>query len=352
MTGTTPPEGFHVICPGSTSNIGPGFDTLGMAVDRYLTVHARAATNRERVDGIRLERTGTLADLASGGDPSQNDLLVSTLLRRLGQAPFPLVITAHADIPIGRGLGSSAAARVAGEVLAALMADRPVDRSEIMAAATAGEGHPDNVAPAVMGGLVAAGMRSAAVEAAVDGAVDAEMGRGGQPDVRALRLSPTIGWGFAAPSLQLATHESRAALPASRPRDVVTRSLSRLARLIPALADPGADGEHLNGLLDDELHVPHRLPLIPGGSAAVQAALGAGAWAVTLSGAGSGLIALGPHAAMEAIVAAMCDAFDAAGTTDRPPLAFVVHPEFQGVRWGAGEPPAFNPRDRPSIPRG
>ncbi len=326
--------GFHVICPGSTSNLGSGFDTLGMAVDRYLTLHLRPASDREQVSGLTLERRGTLADLPDDTDGPGGDLIVSTLMNRLGRIPCPMILIADSDIPIGRGLGSSASARVAGEVLAALVAGGEVDRVAVMAAATADEGHPDNVAPTVFGGLVAAGMRGGLASDSPTGLP--------QPDVRRLLLSPAIGWGYSAPATQVATRESRAALPDSWPRDLVARSLSRLARLIPALGDPGADGEHLRGLLDDELHVPHRLPLIPGAAEAVVAAREAGAWGVTLSGAGSGLIALGPTRGMGPIVMAMSAAFATTQPTDGTPDAFVLHPEFQGVRWGEGTPPDLN----------
>lgn len=334
-----PTNGIHVVCPASTSNLGSGFDTLGMAVDRYLTLHLRPASDRERVDGLVLERRGTLEDLSLNG---AEDLIVSTLMDRIGQLPGPVVLTADSDIPIGRGLGSSASARVAGEVLASMLMHDAVDLREVLGAATAGEGHPDNVAPAVLGGLVAAGMSAASHPD------DANR----VPLVRALALSPAIGWGFAAPQTSLSTRESRAALPEHWSRDVVARSLSRLARLIPALADPGPNGIHLTGLLEDELHVPYRLPLIPGAVEAVGAAFEAGAWGVTLSGAGSGLIVLGHVGEMEPLVAAMSKAFRAAaGPKTSEPEAFVLHPVSQGVRWGQGLPPTLSalrpPQDHP-----
>ena len=321
-------EGIHVVCPGSTSNLGSGFDTLGLAVNRYLTLHLMPA-EKGSAPGLMLERRGTLAALGQAIRPG-DDLIVSTLTARVGTFSEPMRLIADSNIPVGKGLGSSASARVAGEVLSALLTEGAPDPMAVLEAAANAEGHPDNVAPAVLGGLVAAGT--------LDSNPPGDpRGKGGGPDIRSLPLSPEIGWGYAAPASSLGTRESRAALPKAWPRDVVARSLSRLARLIPSLAHPGVDGEKLRGLFDDELHVPYRRPLSPGALEAAAAARAEGAWGVTLSGAGSGLIALGPRQGMGAIVSAMRAAFLEADSSGQPD-AFGLEVEARGVRWGAGAP--------------
>ncbi len=309
-------EGWEVSVPGSTSNLGPGFDVLGMAVDRRLT--ARLRLESIAADGpepeVDVTRSGTLAhlDLAP-----EHDYLSAPLLAHLAPGER-WSLGVDSAIPFGRGMGSSAAARVAGEVLAELVGRGEVDLDAVLARAAAGEGHADNVAPSVRGGLVAVAA-----------------GSEGEPVVR-LPVSASIAWGYVAPGRAVDTHASRGALPDAWDRPVVVRSLARLARLIPALADPGVDGDHLRGLLEDELHVPHRLPLVPGGDAARDAGRAAGAWAVTISGAGSGLLVLAAHDRIDAVLARMTTAFEEAGAG--PVTAFPFSVETTGVRWSGLAP--------------
>ena len=297
MTPSLRPAGVRV--PASTSNLGAGFDAIGLAFDRYLTVRWRPGA-----PPLGAVRTGTIERLDTG------DVLLDTFraaLRGLGFDDDPGgVLHAHSDIPVARGLGSSAAARVAGLALAHLVLPDPrlpsLDpRSALFDAAAALEGHPDNASPAVFGGLRAS----------------APSGTGCFTTF-GLPLSDDIGFAFAAPDVTVNTGDARAALPAAVPHALAVRNAARTVALVQGLAT--ADPELLRIGFGDELHVPFRLPLIPHGEAALAATLEAGAWAATVSGSGSGLIAACPPSLAAGIADAMADAFgnDAVGFPLRP----------------------------------
>lgn len=276
--------------PGSTSNLGAGFDCIGLAVQRRLT-----AAYEPGPEPLRIVREGTLAALhVSPEDDALLRAFAAELRRRghTGEADSRPTgtIRAASDIPIGRGLGSSAAAIVAGLALAAAARGGPADPAELLARATELEGHPDNAAPALHGGLVA-------VARDADGCVRAVP----------LPLSPALGLAYAAPGEEVSTAMAREALPDTVHHDLAARGLGRMAALLRGLAT--AEPELLRIGFADELHVPHRLPLVPGATAATDAARRAGAWAVTISGAGSGLIAVCPPDRAAAVADAMAAAF-------------------------------------------
>src|SRR3989441_12782473 len=148
--------------PGSTSNLGAGFDCVGIAIDRWIRVAARR--EESRAAPITIERRGALAGLAL---PPERDLLYQgfrSACRAAGREPPPgLVLEASSDIPIARGLGSSAAAVVAGAAAAAGLLALDLSDEALAALCTELEGHPDNVAAAIYGGA-ALGLRGAAGE--------------------------------------------------------------------------------------------------------------------------------------------------------------------------------------------
>lgn len=295
----------RVRVPCSTSNLGSGFDCLGLAFDRYLDARF---TPGERA--LIVERAGTVEALGGGRGDALVDAFVAALAEEGAEARGVLHVVS--EIPIGRGLGSSAAARVAGLCLAgAAMKRGEYDTASCLGRAVVLEGHPDNAGPAVLGGLVAALPR---------------LDTGGFRFVR-LDLSPEIGFAFAAPRIEISTDDARAALPRELPHAKAVRTSARAIALARGFAR--ASPEDLRVGFDDELHVPYRLPLIPGAGGALEAALRAGAWAATISGSGSGLIAVGPPGSEEDIAAGMRDAFEeAAGHAE----AFVLRPDAEGAR--------------------
>lgn len=289
--------------PCSTSNLGAGFDCLGLAFRRYLE-----ATFQPDDRPLAIDYAGTLADFA----PTDDILLAAFRARAAhhGVSDVRGRIHAHSDIPVARGLGSSAAATVAGLLLADAALGHASDRAELLRIATLREGHPDNAAPALLGGLVA-------VARAADDS----------PHALPLPLSPDIGFVYAAPEVEVATPAARAALPAQVPHALAVRALGRMAALVHGLAT--ADPSLLQLGLLDELHVPYRLPLIPRAADAFAAAAAAGGWGATISGSGSGLIALCPPARADAVLAAMQHALGADGLAT---VGFVAAADTAGAQ--------------------
>ncbi|HKK92232.1 MAG TPA: homoserine kinase [Longimicrobiales bacterium] len=309
---------FEVRVPASTSNLGPGFDCLGLAVDRYLE--------------LRWDEQGGAGLVRSGERPPDGfgDRLAGGLAA-LG-LPDTGTLAIHSNIPVGRGLGSSAALTVALTVLDAARRGAAVERFDLLRTVAADEGHPDNAAPAVVGGLVSAMMNGAEVSAIP------------------LPLSDSLGWAWAAPGVPASTEAMRAALPEHVDHAAAVRNAARLAQLLPALAV--GDGPVLARAMQDELHVPMRLPLIPGGAAVRDAAVDAGAWACTISGAGSGMIAVSPRGAVARVVSVMADAFRAVDPDPDSVVAFELRPDLRGARWGPELSPPTDREVEPPTRRG
>lgn len=283
-----------VVVPCSTSNLGAGFDCLGLALDRHLTV------SFETGDEMRVERNGTLAG-------QEGEDIVATILHDHGIRGTLLL---DSTIPVGKGLGSSAAATVAALAIRASVAGEELDYDVALQAATALEGHPDNAAPSLIGGLVAV------------------VGDGSRQRALQMFLSDAIGFVFAAPQSIVSTKAARRALPEQVPHVVAARTIARSVALIEGLAE--ADPELLRIGFMDELHVPFRLGMIPGGVHAMESALEAGAWATTISGSGSGIIAVCERGAEAPIRDAMASAFMTVSAQE--PVALVMQPDYGGVQ--------------------
>jgi len=262
--------------PASTSNLGAGFDCLGLALDLWLEA--------KLVDGHGAPKyTGTVA----GMDP-KNDRVYHILADRSAITNVRLEL--RSDIPIGKGLGSSAAAAVAGLALACLAKGESLDRAEIFREAAIIEGHPDNAGPAVYGGLVLAAHRPTQ-----------------------LTLHPDLGVALAVPKQNISTNEARKLVPTAVPRETAVAQASRSAALVLGLAS--GERELIAFGMGDRLAVPHRKQLIEGYDSAEAAGLEAGAYGVTISGAGSALLAIAPRHDVEAVAEAMVKALSEAGNT-------------------------------------
>lgn len=306
---TPDPPAIRIRVPASTSNLGPGFDVLGLAVDRGVEVvfHPGSPPGPGPDTGLRIHRRGSLEGLDL---PPNRDLVVAAARERLGR-DLRGVLEMTSDIPVGRGLGSSAAARTAGAILGALLSGDEPDREAVALAVSRAEGHPDNAVPAVMGGLVAARLHP-----------------GGLEWIR-LPLSPRLALVYAAPEVPLDTEAARDALPATVAHADAVANAARLPLLLDALAR--GDGEAVGRNLEDRLHVPYRIPLIPGAADCRAAGLHAGAFGVTLSGAGSGLLAVAPPEQAAEVQEAMRQALvRATGGA----VAFPLVVDQDGARWG------------------
>tara|TARA_B100000686_G_scaffold323065_1_gene377472 strand:- start:2134 stop:2637 length:504 start_codon:yes stop_codon:yes gene_type:complete len=148
------------------------------------------------------------------------------------------------------------------------------------------------------------------------------------PMVMSLPLSPQVGFAYAAPSVGVSTDEARRQLPKSVSHGLATASLGRLVALLQGLAEGDADLIRIGA--QDELHVPYRMALIPRASSVISAGIDAGAWAVTVSGAGSGLIAMCDQSDAEGVAEAMHQAFDE-GSGDPECFGFSLSPTERGL---------------------
>jgi homoserine kinase len=257
----------HVRVPATSANLGPGFDALGLALALYNDVEAS-----ER-DGVSVTVEGEGAGQLPGGA----DNVVARGARLAFDAtgrPFKgIALRCTNRIPPARGLGSSAAAWVGGLVAGNALAGGALTKDALLSLATRAEGHPDNVAAALLGGLTV----SCPAE---DGAVTAV----------SLPVPEDLVWVVLVPTLTSSTAEARAVLPATVPRGDAVFNVQRVALLLAALQARRRDA--LRSALDDRLHQPYRRALFPWMPAVAEAARRVGALGCVLSGAGPSLLAV------------------------------------------------------------
>ena len=256
----------HVRIPATSANLGPGFDTLGLAFALYNEVEAAEA---ERVS-VRVEGEG------AGRLATNEANVVARGVRLAYEAagrPFAGCALACVNrIPTSRGLGSSAAAWVGGLVAGNALLGGPLDREALLALAARAEGHPDNVAAALFGGLTVSCATASGVVAV------------------SLPVPATLRWVVLVPEVTSATAEARAVLPASVSRQDAVFNVQRVALLLAALQ--GDRPQALREALQDRLHQPYRRRLFPWMEEVAGAARGAGALGCVLSGAGPSLLAV------------------------------------------------------------
>ncbi len=270
--------------PGTTANCGPGFDTIGIAC----TIYNELSLTLGEPDGFSLAVTGEGADTIPANERNIACQAVRALLRKVGRTGPGIAIRMHNAIPLARGLGSSAAAIVGALVAANAATGDTLDKQELLAMATALEGHPDNVAPAIFGGITISSIV------------------GGAP--QSLRFIPPapLRLVVAVPEFGLSTKAARQVLPKTIPFADAVFNVSRVALLVGALCQGRFD--LLGSAFEDRLHQPYREKLIPGMTDVLAAARERGAIGAALSGAGPCLIAFARDNAA-AIGAAMVNAF-------------------------------------------
>lgn len=288
---------IRVRVPATAANLGPGFDVLGLALALYNEFSVRPGDAP-----LRITVEGAATMLPAG--PSNLFYRAFAHLYALVEQPVPpLDVTMRLHIPPGSGLGSSATAVVGGLLAANAWLGEPLNRDALLPLAVALEhgGHPDNVAPALLGGLVVNTVAGAAVHSV----------RVPFPD--------TIKAVVYLPDFMMDTVQGRALLPAAYPKADVVFSTSRVALLLAALQTGRYD--LLGEAMEDRLHQPYRAQLFPALSDLLAAARAAGAYGACLSGGGSTVLALtaaGPACA--AVAAAFERAARAAELTGRAAL--------------------------------
>src|SRR5579872_166679 len=250
--------------PASSANLGPGFDALGLALGIYLECRFRTSGKLS----IRVEGRDA-AEISTGDD----NLIWQTALavaRDMRMTMPPIELHIRNEIPIGKGLGSSAAALTAGVVIADRVLDLRWKPLRILDEAAHLEGHPDNVAACVLGSVVAS-------------AIDA----GGV--ARTVRLNMPAGFGVAVvvPDFTLPTSQARAVLPDCYPRAEAIFNVQRAALLVAALATGTASA--FPAALEDKFHQPYRAPLVPGLEEILKLRA-PGLLGCTLSGAGPSIL--------------------------------------------------------------
>ena len=276
--------------PASSANLGPGFDTLAVALDLYVSVDIEEGAS------LRVHSEGEGAGLFDDA----SHLAARVAAEVLGHDHF--AVTVRSQIPVARGLGSSAA--LAAAAAAAAGAEDP------FAVAAAYDGHPENAAASVFGGLVAATMV------------------GGNAVSAPLPLGGDLAFVVLIPERDLATPEARGVLPETLPFDDAVFNLGRMGLLLAGLADPAA---LVPEAMDDRIHQPARTGLFPEAPALLRALVDAGALAASWSGAGPTLIGLARAASADSVCSGAQAALEAAGVPGR---AVVLRADRRGLVYG------------------
>ena len=273
--------------PATSANCGSGFDTLGLACTLYNEVTYEITSSR----GFQLEVTGEGAEYLK---PCGRNLAFASFLRVWNEVTarerIGLKVTMHNRIPMSRGLGSSSSAIVAGIYAGNILSGNRFNDDELLGFATEIEGHPDNVAPALLGGFTISYM---------DGR-----------KAHSLRVEPAKPLKFIAvvPERRLPTVLARQAIPKTVSHHDAVFNTSRASLLVGALLS--GEYQYLASGLEDKLHQPYRAHLIPGLEDVFEAARNAGAYNAIISGAGSTVMAYADvNADHERIARAMQDAF-------------------------------------------
>jgi homoserine kinase len=262
---------FRITLPATSANLGPAFDAAALALDIHLNLEARPA------DADSIVATGRDSAICGA---VENHLILTTyreVMRANDKSPEPLALKIHNDIPIGKGCGSSAAARLAGIALANHYGKLRWTDSRIVGEASRREHHPDNASACWMGGLTVARMS-------------------GEAEAQVARIQPKGNWPLllAVPPDPLSTEEARRVLPAQYSRADAVTNVQNSMMLLAAFVQGKPD--FLAAALDDRIHQPYRAPLCPLLPAIQELAGSDGILGAALSGAGpSVLIFLDPR---------------------------------------------------------
>ncbi len=262
---TRRPAALHLALPATSANLGPAFDAAALAMDLYITIDARPAHS------FSITATGRDQEICQS---LENHLILTTyceILQAQGAEVIPLSLRIKNDIPIGKGCGSSAAARLAGIALANHFGRLRWTDAQIIGEASRREHHPDNASACWMGGLTVARMS-------------------GDTEAQVVRIRPRGKWPLllAIPDQALSTEEARRVLPAQYSRDDAVANIQNSMLLLAAFTH----GRHdlLSAALEDRIHQPYRAALCPLLPCLQELTGKPGVLGVALSGAGPSVI--------------------------------------------------------------
>ncbi|HNW92234.1 MAG TPA: homoserine kinase [bacterium] len=292
-------QSFHLRVPATTANLGAGFDVLGMSLHLFNSFKISPGPRNQIItSGV----TGVPTD-------ERNIFFHAyrAVFRRVRAKVIPISVEAKVEIPLARGLGSSAATYLAGAVAAQHVLGYPLPEDELMALATELEGHPDNIVPAFCGGMAVIVRDGAAV-------------RCWHHHVHGLTAVLAI------PDFKRSTAAARKVIPARVPLGDAVFNVGRAALFVGAVADRNYN--MLRYAMEDALHQRYRARRIPGLYDVVRAAVNAGACGAALSGSGPTMIALCDHNP-QPVAMAMQRAFTRRGVTSR---CLTVAIDNHGVR--------------------
>ena len=273
---------YIVHVPATTANIGSGFDTLGMSLGLYNVVQFVPDEN-VKLEDTMIDAEGEGVDQITTGLDNMiikaMDVTASKAGRTLPGGSMYLINR----IPFARGLGSSSAALASGVFLANLLMGEPFNRKELLDITAEMEGHPDNAAPAILGGFCMALIENG--------------------NVVAERIDIPSQWKavVAIPDFELHTEKARAVLPTSYVRSDVVHNIGAVSFLMAAFMY--------------HVHVPYRLGLIPGSEEVIRSSVKAGAYGATISGSGPTIIAFSPSDKAHLVGESMVSTFKHHGIT-------------------------------------
>ncbi|MEG4942905.1 homoserine kinase [Microcoleus sp. F4-D5] len=279
-----------VTVPATTANLGPGFDCIGAALSLYNRLQF-SRLEPSATEKLKITVTGQEAAKVKTDDSNLPYQAFLKLYDRLQQSPPPVAIHIDMQVPLARGLGSSATAIVGGLVGANQLAGAPLSQVEVMQLAIELEGHPDNVVPALLGGCRLAASNPPS----------------GSWEICDIPWHPNIVPVVAIPDFELSTAEARRVLPSEYSRADAIFNAAHLGLLLRALET--GNENWLRCALQDKIHQPYRQSLIRGYEAVQQAALNAGACGMVISGAGPTLLALTDATNAGAVVREMAAAW-------------------------------------------
>ncbi|MCC6416266.1 MAG: homoserine kinase [Opitutaceae bacterium] len=297
------PATVTITVPGSTSNCGAGFDTLGMAVNI-----ANRITVARTADAIKPVRP------ADSRAQAMVEEAAALFFKHTGQRAFGFDYRIDGEVPATRGLGSSVTVRAG--ILAALdsLSGTGLTKPRLVAWVSELEGHPDNAAAGVLGGFCVA--RS-------------DPATGAYIDTVRIEVPDELVFVTASPLMEVSTHTSRGTLPAKLPYFDAVRSINSGTYFVAAMMS--GDYERLRHAVSDFMHQPYRLPGIPGAAAAIAAGIQAGALTGWLSGSGSSVMCVARRENAEVVMAAMRGVFT---TAKQACETMVLLADNQGLRIG------------------